>query len=113
MDPESYKRHEFVGGLYDLADWLAENPAAPLPHGPFTRHMSDPIAFDRAVAAINEPVNVNANYELCERSFGPVRYGIQLWHADRATRDLEERERVIAQRERELGLSSDDLEAAA
>jgi hypothetical protein len=107
------RRQEFLRGLYELAWWLTENPDAPLPHGPFTRHMSDPDAFDKAAAVIGEPVTRNVQYEHCEREFGPVRYGVQMWHADRATRDLAERERVIAQRERELGLSSDDLEAAA
>jgi hypothetical protein len=109
-------RHDFIDGLRDLARWLERNPWAPLPHGPFTRHMSDVEAFDAAVAVIGSPVELTGSgtgYEHCERSFGPVRYGVQMWHGDRTTRDLAERERAIAERERELGLSSDDLEAAA
>jgi hypothetical protein len=113
MSPDPEKRLEFANGLDDLADWLTKNPEAPLPHPYLTRHMSDPEAFDKAVAAIGEEVTRTADYEHCKRSFGPVEYGVQMWHADRATRDLAERERVIAERERELGLSSDDLEAAA
>jgi hypothetical protein len=113
MSPDPDKRLEFAYGLEELATWLYRHPEVPLPPGPFTRHMSDPDAFDRAVAVIGAPVTKSAGYEHCERSFGPVRYGVQMWHADRATRDLAERERVIAERERELGLSSDDLEAAA
>jgi hypothetical protein len=113
MYPDPDKRLEFTNGLHLLAGWLDLNPDAPLPTPHLVRHMSDADAFDKAVTVIRAPVTKDAGYEHCERSFGPVRYGVQMWHADRATRDLAERERVIAQRERELGLSSDDLEAAA
>lgn len=118
MDPditrrEDEARREFVRGLLFLAGFLAANDDAPLPPANLVRHYSDADDFDRAVAAIGgEPARfIHGGYETCERKFGPITYGVQT--DGRKAQQVKRREEAIAQRERELGLSTEDMGQAA
>jgi hypothetical protein len=88
-------------GLRALADFIARTPGAPLPVTHLTRHFRDADEFDKAAAAIGEPVVVNGGYESCERRFGPLTYGVQ-------TDEQARRQQRIAAREAELGLTPAD-----
>jgi hypothetical protein len=103
---------EYADGLRWLANFIEDTPGAPLPPGPFRRHYLDADEFDEAAAAIDAvPNESSSGYEVASRFFGPIEYGVQT--DGRKAQQIKRREEAIAARERELGLSDDDLGVAA
>lgn len=105
-------RRAFILGLVALADFLAAHPDAPLPYPDLTRHVSDADEFDRlakVIGGVTRPIS--PGYEHSMRKFGPIRYGVQT--DGRKAQQVKRREEAIAKRERELGLSTEDIGQAA
>lgn len=99
-------RAAFITGLRELADFLDENPEAPLPLGSLSRHFEDADEFGAAAAAIGAPIGpsyAGSDFDHCQRRFGPVVYGVQT--NGRREQQIRLREQAIAAREAELGLS--------
>jgi hypothetical protein len=110
--PEEKARWEYTDGLHALANFLERTPGAPLPSNYMTKHYPDADDFDRAATALGVDSKPSpGGYEVAHRDFGPIHYGIQT--DGRKAQQIRRREEAIAARERELGLSDDDLGAAA
>lgn len=106
------QRQEFICALHALANFLWMHPDAPLPLGDMVRHYRDADDFDRGAAVIGGTVEPSSSgYEACTRRFGPIRYGVQT--DGRRAQQVKRREEAIAQRERELGLGTEDIGQAA
>jgi hypothetical protein len=110
--PEQEERWAYADGLRALANFIEDTPGAPMPLGAMKRHYGDADEYDRVVAIIGakpNPSRSGSGYEHAERKFGPIVYGVQT--DGRAMQQIKQRERAIAERERELGLSAEDIAA--
>jgi hypothetical protein len=116
LDREEDARWQYADGLRAVANFIEATPGAPLPPAQFVQHYSDADEFDVATAAIDvtaRPASWARGYEIATREFGRITYGAQMEGATRKAQQIRRREEAIAARERELGLSDDDLGAAA
>lgn len=105
-------RWAFADGLRALANFIEETPDAPLRPGPLRCHYDDADEFDRRAAVLGGAVKPSSpGFETCERKFGPITYGVQT--DGRKAQQIKRREEAIAKRERELGLSTEDIGQAA
>lgn len=68
----------FIDGLRELADFIERTPGAPIPLMPTLRLQVDHGEYDAVIAVIGaQTSDRTGGYDVAERSFGPIRYGVQ------------------------------------
>ena len=107
---EADRRWEMVDGLRAAADLLA-NPFVPLPVDiRIGVHTTDPSEFTARCNALDLTIAEGREYDTARMDLGGEVY-YQLQARSRLKERLAELEKAIAERERELGLTAEDIAA--